>query len=110
MTPVLVLGGTGMLGHVLWRTCRDQGMEVFATVREERGLAPSVLDPSRTITGVSVEEPDSVARALDESGAAVGQLHRHRQAAPDEGPGPPIRSTRCSRTSWPPPAVSARSG
>ena len=59
MTPVLVLGGTGMLGHVLWRTCRDQGMEVFATVREERGLAPSVLDPSRTITGVSVEEPDS---------------------------------------------------
>ena len=71
MTSVLVLGGTGMLGHVLWRTCRDRGMEAFATVRDERGPAASVLDPARTITGITVEEPRSVARALDESRAAV---------------------------------------
>jgi dTDP-4-dehydrorhamnose reductase len=60
-----------MLGHVLWRTCLDRGMEAFATVREERDPARSVLDPARTIAGVSVEEPASVARALDESEAAV---------------------------------------
>jgi dTDP-4-dehydrorhamnose reductase len=60
-----------MLGHVLWRTCRDRGIEAFATVRQERGPAASVLDPARTITGVTVEEPGSVARALEETGAAV---------------------------------------
>ena len=54
-----------------WRTCRDQGMDAYATVRDERGSAPSGLDPARTFTGVAVEEPGSVARALDESGAAV---------------------------------------
>ena len=94
MTPVLVLGGTGMLGHVLWRTCRDQGMEAFATVRDEHGPAPSVLDPARTITGVSVEEPNGVARALDESGAvvAVNCIGVVKQSATTRDPVTTIRS------------------
>jgi dTDP-4-dehydrorhamnose reductase len=71
MTSVLVLGGSGMLGHVLWRTCTDHGMEAFATVRDAGGTASAVLDPARTITGITVEEPGSVMRALEESGAAV---------------------------------------
>jgi dTDP-4-dehydrorhamnose reductase len=60
-----------MLGHVLWRTCSDHGMEAFATVRDAGGTASAVLDPARTITGITVEEPGSVIRALEESGAAV---------------------------------------
>jgi dTDP-4-dehydrorhamnose reductase len=71
MTPILVLGGTGMLGHALWRTCRDRGIDAFATVRNERGPAAVVLDSARTVAGVTVDDPASVARALDETGATV---------------------------------------
>jgi dTDP-4-dehydrorhamnose reductase len=60
-----------MLGHVLWRTCSEHGMEAFATVRDAGGSASAVLDPARTITGITVEEPGSVIRALQESRAAV---------------------------------------
>jgi dTDP-4-dehydrorhamnose reductase len=69
-TRVLVLGGTGMLGHVLWRTCRER-LDAYATVRGDElgGTAAGVLDPERTVTGVRVEEPRSIARALDETGA-----------------------------------------
>ena len=93
MTPVLVLGGTGMLGHVLWRTCRDHGMEAFATVREEGGPA-TVLDPARVISGVTVEEPDSVGRALEETGAtvAVNCIGVVKQSATTRDPVATIRS------------------
>jgi dTDP-4-dehydrorhamnose reductase len=62
-----------MLGHVLWRTCRDAGIDALATVRAERleGSAASALDPAATLSGVRAEDPGSVARALDESGAEV---------------------------------------
>ena len=60
-----------MLGHVLWRTCRAAGIDAFATVRSDElaGAAASVLESSATLTGVRAEDPDSVRRALDESGA-----------------------------------------
>ena len=71
MTRALVLGGTGMLGHVLWRTCRGAGIETVATVRADRlaGPAAAALDPSSTLTGVRAEDFESVTRALDGSGA-----------------------------------------
>lgn len=70
MRRVLVLGGTGMLGHVLWRTCAER-FDAYATVRadEPTAEAAEVLDPGRIVTGVRIEEPRSIARALDDTRA-----------------------------------------
>jgi len=72
MPPILVFGGTGMLGHVLWRTCAERG-DAFATVRapDLPAAASAALDPARTIGSVRADDPASVRRALVESGAAV---------------------------------------
>jgi dTDP-4-dehydrorhamnose reductase len=60
VSRVLVLGGTGMLGHELWRQCA--GREgAFATVR-----GPS-SDDSRVIGEVSAEGSGSIERALAEA-------------------------------------------
>jgi dTDP-4-dehydrorhamnose reductase len=69
VSRALVLGGTGMLGHVLWRTCRER-FDTYATVRSDEPSGEAAeLDPDRTVTGVRVEEPRSVAKALDETSA-----------------------------------------
>jgi dTDP-4-dehydrorhamnose reductase len=69
---VLVLGGTGMLGHVLWSECLRR-FDALATVRSaaipER--AEAVLDPERTLTGVRVEDEGSVAEALERAAPEV---------------------------------------
>jgi dTDP-4-dehydrorhamnose reductase len=69
---VLVLGGTGMLGHVLWSECSGR-FDASATVRSgaipER--AEGVLDPDRTLTGVRIEDEGSVAAALDRAAPEV---------------------------------------
>ena len=72
MPRVLVLGGTGMLGHVLWRTCAERG-EAYATIRDPHppAAASPALDPARTISSVRAEDPASVRRAFVESRAAV---------------------------------------
>ena len=65
MTRVLVLGGSGMLGHKLAQTLAPR-FETWATVRSE-SLAPAVdavLDESQTLTGVDVDRPDAVAAAV----------------------------------------------
>jgi dTDP-4-dehydrorhamnose reductase len=69
---VLVLGGTGMLGHVLWGEC-SRRFDGTATVRADEipAQAAGVLDPERTLTGVRVEDTGSVARALDDAAADV---------------------------------------
>lgn len=80
-----------MLGHKLVQALGER-FETWATVR---GDAPSpaaatLLDPQRTVTGVRAEDPDSLARALDASGAeavvnAVGivkQLDAAKAAVP----------------------------
>jgi dTDP-4-dehydrorhamnose reductase len=59
-TPrVLVLGATGMLGHVLRREC-ERRTETFATMRSES-------DDRNVVEGVRAEDPDSVARAIDDT-------------------------------------------
>lgn len=68
MNRVLVLGGSGMLGHKLVQVL-GTGAETWATVRGAR--VPPPLHAARTITGVTVEDPASIARALDTSGASV---------------------------------------
>ena len=63
-TPrALVLGATGMLGHVLRREC-ERRMETFATVRSES-------DDRNVIEGVRAEDPDSVARAIEDTAPEV---------------------------------------
>jgi dTDP-4-dehydrorhamnose reductase len=62
-----------MLGHLLWRQCRQSEIDAVATVRSDSldGRAAAVLDRDSTLTGVRAEEPESIARALDRSGAEV---------------------------------------
>ena len=72
MTRVLVLGGSGMLGHKLVQVLGAR-FETWASVRGDAPgpAAAAILDPARTIAGVRVEEPATVVRALDTSGASV---------------------------------------
>ena len=69
---LLVFGGTGMLGHQLWETCRTR-LDAYLTVRSSDlgGAAAAVLDPDRAVPGVRAEDPVSIERALDETGAKV---------------------------------------
>ncbi len=63
---VLVLGGTGMLGHVLVRTLADLGHDVAATVRgdpADPALDPWVPPASR-IAVADLAEPGELARAV----------------------------------------------
>lgn len=65
MTRVLVLGGSGMLGHKLAQTLAPR-FETWATVRSE-SVSPAVaevFDESHTVTGVDVDRPDTVAAAV----------------------------------------------
>jgi dTDP-4-dehydrorhamnose reductase len=67
MIRVLVLGGSGMLGHKLTQTLAPR-FETWATVRAE-SLGPAVaevLDESHTVTGVDVDRPDAIAAAVRE--------------------------------------------
>ena len=69
---VLVLGGTGMLGHVLWGECSER-FDAVATVRSDEipRRAAGVLDPDRTLTGVRLEDEATVAGALDRAAPDV---------------------------------------
>jgi dTDP-4-dehydrorhamnose reductase len=63
---VLVLGATGMLGHVVWRECRDR-FDAHATARTEYlGEVPArIFDPERLVTGFRAEEPGLLEAVLD---------------------------------------------
>jgi dTDP-4-dehydrorhamnose reductase len=65
MTRVLVLGGSGMLGHKLAQTLTPR-FETWATIRSESldPVVAEVLDEPRTLTGVDVDRPDAVAAAV----------------------------------------------
>ena len=92
MAAVLVLGGSGMLGHELWRTCAAR-FEAYATLRSDEvdGPAAEVLDRDRVVTGVRAEEPRTIARALGETqpDAVVNCIGIVKQAVDD--PEPAIR-------------------
>jgi dTDP-4-dehydrorhamnose reductase len=69
---LLILGGTGMLGHKLYQEAGGD-LVTWATTREQSltGAPAAVLDQHRLLTGVRAEEPRSVAEAIDASGADV---------------------------------------
>jgi dTDP-4-dehydrorhamnose reductase len=89
MAAVLVLGGSGMLGHELWRTCAER-FDAYATVRSDEPSGPvtEVLDAGRILAGVRAEEPRTIARALDETqaDAVVNCIGIVKQAVDDAEP------------------------
>ncbi len=92
MAAVLVFGGSGMLGHELWRTCAER-FDAYATVRSDEPSGPvtEALDPERIVPGVRAEDPRTIARALDETrpDAVVNCIGIVKQAVED--PEPAIR-------------------
>jgi len=66
MMRVLILGGSGMLGHKLWQVFNDQ-FETYVTLRlwlnSYKGYG--IFDPARAIDSVHAENFDSVVLAVD---------------------------------------------
>ncbi len=62
---VLILGGSGMLGHKLWQTCAEH-FETYATLRQTSDPVAyfTRAAPSCVVGQVSAQDFDSVARAL----------------------------------------------
>jgi dTDP-4-dehydrorhamnose reductase len=68
---VLILGGAGMLGHMLWRTLSAR-FETYVTLRSlDPWRAIGLFDPARTIEQVDAGDPRSLDRALDETRPTV---------------------------------------
>jgi dTDP-4-dehydrorhamnose reductase len=61
MTRVLILGGSGMLGHKLWQHCAGR-FDTWATFRASP-RAP-IFDPDRSLTGVHADDLDSIREAV----------------------------------------------
>jgi dTDP-4-dehydrorhamnose reductase len=94
VTRVLVVGGSGMLGHKVVQRLGARA-ETWATVR---GDAPSppvarVLPAERTIAGVSADNPQSIERALEISrpDAVVNAVGIIKQADAAKAAVPSIR-------------------
>ena len=69
--PVLVIGGTGMLGHKVWQLFRHR-FDAWVTVRSSEPPAPTGLfSGDRVIAGVQVDDFDSVVRACARAQPAV---------------------------------------
>src|SRR5829696_4792031 len=64
---VLIFGGTGMLGHVLYGACRRR-FDTHVTIRSEcpGEVAARALDVDRIVGGVRADEIARVERAMDE--------------------------------------------
>lgn len=83
---VLVLGGTGMLGHQVWQVFSKQ-IPTFVTIRGSRADCPhaSRFDPSQIVEDVDATNFPSVERALDavQPGVVInciGVVKQHPQA------------------------------
>jgi dTDP-4-dehydrorhamnose reductase len=62
---ILVLGASGMLGHKLWQVLADQS-DTYVTLRQgfESYTRYNLFDRTRTVDYVSVQDLDSVVRAV----------------------------------------------
>jgi dTDP-4-dehydrorhamnose reductase len=62
---VLILGGSGMLGHKLWQTFNGR-FDAYVTLRREFDSYKhfDLFDPGRTVEHISAEDFDSVAHAI----------------------------------------------
>jgi dTDP-4-dehydrorhamnose reductase len=73
MTRILILGVSGMLGHVLWRQCADH-LDAWGTVRGAADVAPGLADGARAeriLGNVVAEDTESLATALERSSPDV---------------------------------------
>lgn len=63
---VLVLGGSGMLGHKLWQVFSSR-FDTYVTVRKgfDSYKRYGLLTPARTVDNVSAQDLNSVIRAMD---------------------------------------------
>src|SRR5207245_2879791 len=64
---VLIIGGTGMLGHKLWQVLADR-FDTYVTVRQSaQSLSPyQIFDKARIKDHVSAQDFDSVVRAMSQ--------------------------------------------
>jgi dTDP-4-dehydrorhamnose reductase len=60
---LMILGGSGMLGHKLWQTAAPR-LDTWATLRDEGRSLPATFDRSRIVSGVHAEQMDTVTRAF----------------------------------------------
>jgi dTDP-4-dehydrorhamnose reductase len=60
---LLILGGSGMLGHKLWQTAAPV-LDTWVTVRDESRGLPAIFDRTRAIEGVHADRFDTVVRAF----------------------------------------------
>ncbi len=60
---VLILGGSGMLGHQLWEVLSPR-FDAFVSLRRATSFFTKELDQKRIIAGVSAEDFDSVIQAF----------------------------------------------
>ena len=94
MTKVLILGGSGMLGHKLWQRLSG-AFDTHVTFRSSARamLKSGLFDPSRAIENVHAEDIDSVARTLATArpDVVVNCIGIVKQAAAAADPLPCIR-------------------
>jgi len=69
---VLILGGSGMLGHKIWQVFRGR-FETYLTLRQHFGYYQKygLFDPSFSIEQVSAEDFDTVVGAIDTVGPNI---------------------------------------
>ncbi|MBD3307916.1 sugar nucleotide-binding protein, partial [candidate division KSB3 bacterium] len=62
---ILILGGSGMLGHMLWRVLARQ-FDTYITLRQriQASTHYTLFDPNYTLEHISIESMDSVIRAI----------------------------------------------
>ncbi len=65
-TKVLILGASGMLGHKLWQVFAGR-FDTYVTLHRDLGSYRQykLFDPTRSVCHVSVQDFDSVVRAID---------------------------------------------
>ncbi|MCW5969336.1 MAG: NAD-dependent epimerase/dehydratase family protein, partial [Blastocatellales bacterium] len=65
MKKVMILGGSGMLGHQLWLNYCDR-FDTSITFRQtpRRSITDRISNHVRIFDGVSVSDPDSITRTL----------------------------------------------
>jgi len=83
---VLIVGGTGGLGHELARHYLDKGREVIITGRdaESSRASASELGPGATVLGLDLSKPETIASSLE----AVGPVDKLVLAAIDRDNNP----------------------
>lgn len=62
---VLILGASGMLGHKLWQVLSER-TDAYATLRtsDHRAARLGLLDPARTLLGVTADSFETIERAV----------------------------------------------